>query len=67
MQWPLIVRNGCSQDGRMLHYVMNYSEKEQSVTCPYAQVEDLLTGTVYRQGDAITLHDWDLVILEELP
>jgi beta-galactosidase len=67
MQWPLIVRNGCSQDGRMLHYVMNYSEKEQSVTCPYAQAEDLLTGTVYRQGDAITLHDWDLVILEELP
>jgi beta-galactosidase len=65
LAWPLAVRSGTGSDGRALHYVLNYSEEEQSVICPYGQATDLLTGANYAKGDVISLHDWDLAILAE--
>ena len=49
----------------MLHYVMNYSEQEQAIDCPYAQVKDLLTEQVFAKGDVINLHDWDVKIVKQ--
>jgi beta-galactosidase len=65
LKWPLIVRSGVDRAGQRLHYVMNYSEDEQTLICPYAQAEDLLTGVCYVKGERISLADWSLVILEE--
>jgi beta-galactosidase len=64
VQWPVAVRSGRNTQGHMLYYVLNYSEAEQHVTCPFAKAMDLLTGTEYRKGDTIMLDDWNLAILE---
>jgi beta-galactosidase len=65
LAWPLIARSGVGREGKKLHYVMNYSEQEQAVTCPYDGAVDLLTGAIYAKGERIFLSDWNLVILEE--
>lgn len=64
-QWPVIVRQGKNQYGKQLHYVLNYSEKEQRLRCVWAEVKDLLTGKIFREGEEVTLEDWGLVIFEE--
>ena len=64
--WPVIIRSGMNQEGKKLHYLLHYSEKDRTVLCPYRSVQDILTGEIYRKGDSITLKDWDVKILEEI-
>ena len=64
-EWPVIIRNGMGTDGSMLHYIMNYSEQEQAIDCPYAQVKDLLTEQIFAKGDVINLHDWDVKVMKQ--
>jgi beta-galactosidase len=65
LQWPLIVRSGENQEGQRLYYIMNYSEDEQRVICPYREMENVFSGAKYHLGDRIPIKDWDVVILEK--
>ena len=63
--WPLIVRSGVNRYGEEIHFFLHYSEKEESILCPYEEAEDLLTHRVYVKNDPIPLKDWAVVILAE--
>lgn len=65
LRWPVIVRNGKNQEESKIHYVLNYSDQEQCVVCPYRKAADLLSGAEYVMGEEIHIDDWGLVILEE--
>lgn len=64
--WPVIFRSGKSQEGKMLHYLLHYSEEERTVPCPFNHVKDLLGDKVYKKGEPIRLGDWDVRILKEI-
>ena len=66
--WPVIIRSGIDQEGKKLHYVFHYDDKEEGrcIKCPYECVQDLTDGTVYRKDDPVYLGDWDVKILEEI-
>jgi beta-galactosidase len=64
LTWPVIVRKGCNKEGHRIHYIFNYSEEEQQIICPLKNATDILTGTEYKEGDRLTLSDWNLAILE---
>ena len=45
--------------------MLHYSEENSILKCPYDNVKDILTGKSYKKGDIISIHDWDVKILEE--
>lgn len=63
--FPVIVKSGVNAKGEMLHYLLHYSQEEKSISCPYAQCMDILTGEQFTKGDSIPLKDWDVRILQE--
>lgn len=65
--WPVTIRSGETEDGRVLHYILHYSEECRDILCPYENAKDILTGRFYCKQEPIHLSDWDVVILEELP
>jgi beta-galactosidase len=65
LTWPLTVRSGCNNEGHEITYIFNYSEEEHTIACPFKKATDILTGTEYKEGDMITLTDWNLAIFEE--
>ncbi|WP_370830346.1 beta-galactosidase [Clostridium sp.] len=65
VSWPVIIRSGENSKGNKLHYVLHYSEENNILKCPYDNVKDILTGKCYKKDDIISLHDWDVKILEE--
>ena len=64
-QFPLIVRRGENGDGRKITYLMNYSAKEQKISCPADGTE--LTGgmNAVQKGQELALQPWNLLIIEE--
>lgn len=65
LTWPVTVRSGVNQEGALLHYILHYSEDNRTISCPYEDVTDILTGKTYKKGEPISLKDWDVLILEE--
>jgi len=59
------VRHGRNRLGKRLHYYLNFSGTEQTVSYPYADGADLLTGGVIQHGKSLKLGPWDLVIVSE--
>ncbi len=59
------VKHGIGQDGRRLHYYLNYSGAPATFTYTYVSGADLLTGQSIAQGQNTTLAPWDLVIVKE--
>ena len=59
------VRHGRNAQGKLLHYYLNFSGQEQSVSYPYKSGSDLLTNSSVRQGQALKLKQWDLAIVTE--
>lgn len=59
------VKHGFSQDGRKLHYYLNYSSAPAAVTYSYVAGTDLLTGQSLAQGQQTTLAPWDLIVVKE--
>jgi len=62
---PIKVRHGHNKPGKLLHYYLNFSGKEQPFSYPYGNGLDLLTNTQLRQGQTLELHPWDLAIIAE--
>lgn len=65
MEFPLIVRSGTTGTGAGIHFIFNYSEDKQSVSCPYEFVKELLTDREFRKGEMMEFSDWSTMILEE--
>lgn len=63
--WPVIIRSGETEEGKILHYLLHYSQESRDILCPYDKAQDILTGKLYHKQDLIHLRDWDVVILEE--
>jgi beta-galactosidase len=59
------VRHGRNAQGRMLHYYLNFSDAEQSVSYPYRDAADILTSAAVKQGQTLKLRPWDLAIVVE--
>ena len=59
------VRHGRNAQGRMLHYYLNFSDAEQSVSYPYHDGADVLSSAVVKQGQTLKLRPWDLAIVVE--
>ncbi len=63
--FPIIIRSGINGRGRTLHYVLNYSDKPQSMVYRLGNASDLLTGVKVASNAEITLPPWGVFILEE--
>jgi beta-galactosidase len=59
------VRHGRSRQGRLLHYYLNYSGQEQSVSYAYGNGQDLFAQAPVRHGQTLRLKPWDLAIVQE--
>lgn len=64
-QWPVIIRSGENQPGEQIRYVLNYSDKQQSISCVWNKVTDILTGEEFDKGQSIIITDWGVRILAE--
>lgn len=65
LAFPLIVRNGVNQQGKTIHYILNYSDREQTFTYPFKKGQDLLTKKKLQAEQSTILNAWDLMIIEE--
>jgi beta-galactosidase len=59
------VKHGISNDGRRLHYYLNYSSSPVTFGYTYGSGKDLLTGAALSRGQQETVGPWDVVIAEE--
>jgi beta-galactosidase len=59
------VKHGIANDGRRMHYYLNYSGAEGSFKYSYGAGEELLTGRAIANGEQVTLKAWDVAIVEE--
>jgi beta-galactosidase len=59
------VRHGRNTAGALLHYYLNFSDGEQSLSYPYADGTELLTGSPVRREQSLILKPWDLAIVAE--
>jgi beta-galactosidase len=59
------VKHGIANDGRRMHYYLNYAGAESVFKYSYGAGEDLLTGRAIANGDQVMLKPWDVSIVEE--
>ena len=59
------VRHGRNESGKLLHYYLNFSGQQQTVSYAHSDGSELLTGAAVRQRQALTLQPWDLAIIAE--
>ena len=59
------VRHGRNAQGKPLHYYLNFSGQEQTVSYPYPGGADILTSSPARQGEKLVIKPWDLAIIVE--
>jgi beta-galactosidase len=62
---PVRARHGTSNNGKNVHYYLNYSSAAQTFSYPHAAGADILTGKAVNKAQAVALAPWDLVIIEE--
>ena len=65
LKYPVIVKSGTSQQGKLIHYYFNYSAQPQTFVYPYKKANELLTGTPVATQSTITLPQWGFKIIEE--
>lgn len=65
LTYPIVMRYGTNDQGKTIHYYLNYSGKEQSVIYNFDKGTNLLTNKALKKGDSFILKPWDLLIVEE--
>ncbi|MNJ37739.1 Beta-galactosidase bgaB [compost metagenome] len=63
--FPLITKSGRNEDGKLVHYHMNYSDEEQLMTYPHQDGEELLSEQSVASQQQLTLERWGVLIIEE--
>jgi beta-galactosidase len=62
-QFPIIIRSGKNDFGKTLHYIFNFSGDEKTINNPFPKGKELISGV--GTGRALSLHAWDIKIIEE--
>ncbi|MBO5503645.1 MAG: beta-galactosidase, partial [Lachnospiraceae bacterium] len=62
--FPVIVREGETEDGRVIRFIMNFSSDDLSVENVWGSARDLLTGQTFAAGETMDLKDWGVLVLE---
>ena len=65
LSFPLIIKEGMNQEGKLLHYYFNYSEDQNSFTYPHQQGRELLTESKVETGQTLDIEPWGFIIIEE--
>lgn len=63
--WPVILRSGENEAGRMVHFLLYYSAEERDIAVPYEKAVELVSGEELKMGDLLHLKEWDVKILME--
>lgn len=66
LKFPIIVKSGINQLGKVIHYYFNYSGDAQVFTYPYPKGKNLLTDEKITTANQISLPAWEFMIIEEL-
>jgi beta-galactosidase len=66
-QLPVAVRvkHGTNREGKTIHYYLNYSAGNQTLTYAYRAGTDLLSQAAVVPSQKLTLKPWDAAIVEE--
>lgn len=62
IQWPVIMRESYTSDGRKVSFLFNYSSEKQTIISPTSGTE-LFTKEPVAKGDELTLGDWGMTIV----
>jgi len=65
LTYPLVVRQGTNDQGKLIRYYLNYSGKDMLVEYTYQGGTNLFSNTPVKRGDTISLKPWDIAIIEE--
>ena len=65
LKFPVIVKSGTNQQGKLIHYYFNYSAQPKTFVYPYKKATELLTGSSITTQSTITLSQWGFKIIEE--
>jgi beta-galactosidase len=65
LAFPLIIKSGINQNGKMLHYYFNYSDETKVFKYPHNEGLELLTERAVNIGQTMDLEPWGVIIIEE--
>ena len=63
-KYPVVIKRGINDLGREIVYLLNYSDKDQSIVNHKAECTELISDCPIHEGGTITLAPWDVAILE---
>ena len=63
-KYPVVIKRGINDFGREIVYILNYSDKDQSIVNHKAECTELISDCPIHEGGTITLAPWDVAILE---
>lgn len=66
LSFPLIIKEGVNQEGKLLHYYFNYCEDHHSFTYPHQPGRELLADSTVETGQTLNIQPWGVLIIEEL-
>lgn len=64
-RFPVIVRNGTNERGRMVHYLLNYSGARRAVSYPFEAGTELVSSKPVSKGERLEMAPWGVQIVEE--
>lgn len=65
-RFPLIIRSGVNDMGRLVHYIFNYSGIGQGINYMFDDGKELLSGKIVRKRDFLEISPWGCAIIEDL-
>jgi beta-galactosidase len=65
LKFPLIIKSGINQQGKVVHYYFNYSAAPASFIYPHKAGTELLSATPIKPMAAIEIPSWGVKIIEE--
>ena len=63
-RYPVVIKRGIDGLGKEIVYLLNYSDKDQSIVNHKSKCIELISDCPIHEGDTITLAPWDVAILE---
>jgi len=63
--YPVVMKFGTNDQGKIIRYYLNYSNKEVQVVYDYSKGTNLFSNTLISKGGRIVLKPWDIGIIEE--
>lgn len=65
LSFPLITRSGINENGRVVHYYLNYSDHPASITYPHQEGWELVTDKEVSSRQVMPVAPWGVLIVEE--